>query len=69
MNFAVRVKAPGLFSVGLMDTICPPSTVFAAFNHYHGEKQIKIYEFNMHEGGDSFQDLEKIRFLRFLWQT
>ena len=26
--------APALFSVGLMDDICPPSTVFAAYNHY-----------------------------------
>ena len=67
MNFAVRARAPGFFSVGLMDTICPPSTVFAAFNHYRGEKQIKVYEFNMHEGGDSFQDLERIKFLKGLW--
>ncbi len=26
--------APGLFSVGLMDGVCPPSTVFAAFHNY-----------------------------------
>ena len=68
MNFAARAKAPGLFSVGLMDTICPPSTVFAAFNHYRGEKQIRVYDFNMHEGGDSFQDFERIRFLKRLWE-
>ena len=35
-----------MFSVGLADLITPPSTVFAAFNHYAGEKQIEIYEFN-----------------------
>lgn len=34
VNFAVRAKAPALYSVGLMDPICPPSTVYAAFNVY-----------------------------------
>jgi len=66
MNFAVRSNAPAIFSVGLMDTTCPPSTVFAAFNHYAGEKEIKIYEFNLHEGGESYQDLEKLKFLKSL---
>jgi cephalosporin-C deacetylase len=67
MNFSVRAKAKALFSVGLMDTICPPSTVFAAYNHYAGEKAIKVYEYNNHEGGQEFQTLEKIKFLHDLW--
>ena len=29
-----QASAPALFSVGLMDEICPPSTVYAAFNRY-----------------------------------
>lgn len=62
LNFAFRAKAPALFSVGLMDTICPPSTVFAAYNHYAGPKEIRIWEFNNHEGGEGFQGLEKIMF-------
>src|SRR5512143_2559690 len=33
VNFATRSTAPALFSVGLMDDICPPSTVYAAYNH------------------------------------
>jgi len=64
MNFAIRAKAPALFSVGLMDTTCPPSTVFAAYNYYAGQKEIKTYEFNLHEGGESYQDLEKLKFLK-----
>ena len=39
-----------------MDFICPPSTVFAAYNHLRGEKDIRVYEFNDHEGGESFHD-------------
>ncbi len=62
MNFAVRAKAEALFSVGLMDTICPPSTVFAAFNHYNAKKDIRIWQFNNHEGGEGYQGLERLKF-------
>ena len=62
MNFATRAKAPALFSVGLMDTICPPSTVFAAYNHYAGPKDIRIWQFNNHEGGEAYQGIEKMKF-------
>jgi cephalosporin-C deacetylase len=67
LNFAARAWAPALFSVALMDNICPPSTVFAAYNHYAGMKDIRIYTYNNHEGGESFQSLEKARFLASLW--
>jgi cephalosporin-C deacetylase len=67
LNFAARAQAPALFSVGLMDEVCPPSTVFAAYNHYAGPKQIQVYEFNHHEGGESYQVQAQIRFLNELW--
>jgi len=63
MNFAARARAEALFSVGLMDTICPPSTVFAAYNHYAGQKDIRIWPFNNHEGGQNYQDAEKLAFV------
>ena len=50
-----------------MDEICPPSTVFAAYNHYAGPKQVRVYEFNNHEGGQSYQVQEQIEFLKDLW--
>jgi cephalosporin-C deacetylase len=67
LNFAVRAQAAALFSVGLMDEICPPSTVFAAYNHYAGEKQIRIWPYNHHEGGETFQLVEEAKFLERLW--
>ncbi len=67
MNFAARARAKALFSVGLMDDVCPPSTVFAAYNHWAGEKDIRIYEFNRHEGGGEYQAVEKVKFLRAIW--
>ncbi len=68
VNFAARAKCPALFSVGLMDEVCPPRTVFAAYNHYAGPKEIRVWEFNHHEGGQAYQDVEKLRFLKELWR-
>lgn len=67
MNFAVRAKARALFSAGLMDEICPPSTVFAAYNHYAGGKDMRVWQYNHHDGGGSFQTREKVNFLTGLW--
>ena len=68
VNFAARAKAKTLFSTGLMDQVCPPSTVYAAYNHWAGEKDIKVYTYNGHEGGQSFHDLEKLQFLKSIWK-
>ena len=68
VNFAARAKAKTLFSVALMDKICPPSTVYAAYNHWAGEKEIKVYPYNGHEGGQSYQTIEKLKFLKSLWK-
>jgi cephalosporin-C deacetylase len=51
VHFAKRASAPALFSVGLMDDICPPSTVFAARNAYAGPSAIHEYPYGGHEGG------------------
>jgi cephalosporin-C deacetylase len=67
MSFAARAKASALFSVGLMDTICPPSTVYAAYNHYAGPKDIRVYEYNNHEGGATFQAEAKLKFIQGIW--
>ncbi|WP_216320840.1 acetylxylan esterase [Deinococcus aestuarii] len=64
MHFAARARARALFSVALMDDVCPPSTVYAAYNHYAGEKRIVEFPFNRHEGGQGHHDLEKLAFLQ-----
>jgi cephalosporin-C deacetylase len=63
LNFAVRAAATALFSVALADDVCPPSTVFAAFNHYAGPKRIAVYPFNGHEGGGAYHDQPRLKFL------
>jgi cephalosporin-C deacetylase len=58
-----RATAPALISVALMDEVCPPSTVFAAYNHYAGaRKKISVHPYNGHEGGGPFQHAEQLRF-------
>lgn len=69
VNFSVRAKAKTLFSVALMDEVCPPSTVYAAYNYWPAEKDIKVYSYNGHEGGQTFQDVEKLKFLKNLWSV
>jgi cephalosporin-C deacetylase len=62
-NLARRGEASALFSVGLLDPICPPSTVFAAFNRWGGPREIEVYAHNEHEGGQMQQWLTQARFL------
>lgn len=52
VNFARRISQPALFSVGLMDAVVLPSSIFAAYNHVAStDAAIEVYQFNGHEGG------------------
>ncbi|MBW8802499.1 MAG: acetylxylan esterase [Catenulisporales bacterium] len=72
VTFARRAVAPAQFAVGLRDTTCPPSTVFAAYNHYgdangrqeRPERTIHVYSFNNHEGGDAVHTRRQLSWLR-----
>lgn len=79
VNHGARASAPTLFSVALMDPVCPPSTVFAAYNRY-GEraaavtgsrlprKEIAVWEFGDHAGGGGHQVVRQLEFLADLWR-
>ena len=56
--------APALFSVGLMDAICPPATVYSGYNGYAGPKTIEEYRYNDHEGGGPFHQQRQMSWLR-----
>lgn len=65
VNHARRATAPALFSVGLSDDVCPPSTVFSAHNVYGGDdKDIRVYPYNGHEGGGAHHVREQFAFAR-----
>ena len=63
VNHAARARATALFSVALMDPVCPPSTVYAAYHHYAGPKQITVWPYNGHEGGQTHQQRGQLDFL------
>jgi cephalosporin-C deacetylase len=48
-HLAPRIRAEVLLAVGLMDTICPPSTQFAAYNKITAPKSLAIYPDHGHE--------------------
>jgi cephalosporin-C deacetylase len=56
-------SAPALFSAALMDQVCPPSTVYAAYNAYPAAKELVTYPFNDHEGGQFHQEAQQLRWL------
>ena len=53
---APRIKAEILMGVGLMDTICPPSSQFAAYNKITSKKNVAIFPDFGHEGLPGFGD-------------
>jgi cephalosporin-C deacetylase len=66
VNLAKRATCPALYSVGLMDPICPPSTVFASANHFAGGATVVEYPFNEHEGGQGYHWRAQAEWLRGL---
>lgn len=48
-NIVKRIKGEVFMSVGLMDTVCPPSTQFAAYNKITAKKSMDIYPDYGHE--------------------
>ena len=55
-HLAPRVDGEVLLGTGLMDNICPPSTVFAAYNKIPGKKDVRIYPDFGHEKLPGFEE-------------
>jgi len=51
-----RIKAEVFMGIGLMDTICPPSTQFAAYNKITAKKSLAVYPDYGHENLPGHQD-------------
>ena len=72
VNFARRADIPAIFSVALMDMVCPPSTVFAAYNAWgsdHEESsqtEMNVYTHSGHEGGGPVQRWQQLIWLEAL---
>ncbi len=44
VNFARQVKVPGLYSWGFNDTICPPTSMYAAYNVIAAPKKLMVVQ-------------------------
>ena len=60
LNLCKDIEAKTFISVGLRDTCCPPSTVFAVYNHIQSEKEIDVYPFYGHDAGIALAYQEKM---------
>ena len=56
-HLAHRIRAEVMMFTGLIDTICPPSTQFAAYNKISSKKQVVIYPDFGHEGLPDCDDM------------
>jgi cephalosporin-C deacetylase len=54
---APRIQAEVMMAVGLMDTVCPPSTQFAAYNKISAPKSMVLYPDFGHEALNGHPDL------------
>ena len=61
-HLAPRIEGDVLMLTGLMDTVCPPSTQFAAYNRIRSPKQVVLYPDFEHEPLPGGED----RILEFL---
>ena len=49
LNLAPWIRCKTVISNGLWDDVCPPSSIYAVFNHISAEKQMEAYPFHKHE--------------------
>ncbi|NQU75334.1 MAG: acetylxylan esterase, partial [Planctomycetes bacterium] len=57
VNLAGRIKGRTIISVGLCDAVCPPSGIFAVYNHLNCRKQIEVYPYMLHDSNPQFTHL------------
>ncbi|HLZ08561.1 MAG TPA: alpha/beta fold hydrolase [Chloroflexota bacterium] len=50
LSLAKNITCPILVTVGIQDLVCPPSTVFAVYNHVSStDKELRVYPYGAHE--------------------
>jgi cephalosporin-C deacetylase-like acetyl esterase len=56
-NFARKFKGSSIMGIGLIDTSCPPTTCFAAYNVLPNPKQVDISPLMGHSSSKSYTEL------------
>ena len=66
--FCREIRVPVIVAVGMIDTLCPPRSVLAAFNSIPGQEKRLLYgPFTGHGWGEKMRDFESLR-LEFIRQ-
>jgi len=66
MNFAPRSKAQAMVSVGFVDAVCPPTSVYAAYNALPQPKSIYSEQLTGHASMPKFNDLTAAAILKHI---
>lgn len=48
VNFAKQLKAPGWYSWGYNDNVCPPTSMYAAYNSISSPKELHVFQETAH---------------------
>ncbi len=54
VNFARYIQCPSLIAVGLVDTTCPPTTVYSAYNVINAPKEIMAFPYMGHSSDPKY---------------
>ncbi|MFI1365719.1 acetylxylan esterase [Streptomyces griseochromogenes] len=60
---ASRAACPALFSLALRDQVCSPASVAAAYQHYAGPKQIRVWPYAGHAEPNGYHRQAEVAFL------
>lgn len=62
MNFATRIQARALLTVGFIDNTCRPTSVYAAYNNLQGTKEMMNFPLMGHEWHNEILDHFMVQF-------
>ncbi|MDP9173885.1 MAG: acetylxylan esterase [Planctomycetota bacterium] len=68
LNLAPKIRCKTVISSSLWDDVCPPSTIYAVFNHINAEKHLEVFPFHKHETPYEHQE-QKFRLLTEMLHT
>lgn len=64
INHAPNITCPVLVACGLKDPVCPPDSIYAAYNKITAPKEMVAYPFSEHDGVSVIHHLRKMEFAR-----
>lgn len=64
VNFARRIKAPGVYSWGYNDETCPPTSMFAAYNGITAPKQLILQLEMGHSASAEFTEASRLHTMK-----